>query len=158
MRIAVTPGPVQLIFAVAGAVGVAMLLAAIASGYARLAYWAVGVVAAAYVASVVVTGPPDPWSIATAIALLLSAELASWSIDSRRRGRDDVAAHAARLRTIVIVSVAGFALALLAQDAAIFGPGGTGTAGVAVVAVLAAIVALGVMLWRSASPPPSGPE
>jgi len=117
-------------------------------------HWATCVVAVLYVASLLTGGGrSDAPAPVVAIGLLASSELASWSIDSRRRGTDDLSAHVQRLRSIGLVIAAALALAALAESASSFSAGGTVLAALATVAVLLGVAALGMLMWRSAAHP-----
>ena len=131
------------------AAGVVLLVLGVALGRGAPAYWGVGLVGATYVASLFVRPERfDQSGVLYAVALLASAELSSWSIDSRRRGLDDLAVHIHRLRAIALALAAGIALAAVAEGAASFGAGGTLVAAVASAAVVAAVVATSVLVWR----------
>ncbi len=124
------------------------MMLGIAIGWHRAAYWAVAVVAGFYVASTMLAGPLDAWAIFVATGLLLSSELAGWSIDSRRRARDDLAVHGARLRTVVVFLVIAFALAFVVQDAATLASGGVVSAGAAMAALLGTVAVVCMLAWR----------
>ena len=120
--------------------GVVMVAGAIASGRPGLVPWGIGLVGGCYVASsVVVGGRPDAWAPVVAVALLVSSELAGWSIDCRRRGRDDLAVHAIRLRTTALIATAALVLAFLTDAAGIAGPGGDVAPPLAVGALLVSV-------------------
>lgn len=142
--------------AIAATVGVAAVAAGIAMGRLEVVQWAVGGVAAAYIGSLLYRqAAPDPWSPLLAAGLLLSSEMASWSIDSRRRGEDDGAVHALRLRAIAIALGVALLLVVVVPAAGELGSGGIASAGLATVAVLAGIGAVCLLMWRSRSPGPS---
>ena len=120
--------------------GVVVVAGAVAAGRLGIVHWGIGLVGGCYVASVVVVGgTPDWWSPAIAVALLVSSELASWSIDSRRRGRDDLAVHVIRLRTVALIGAAAVVLALLTHGAGLVGGGGDVVPALAVGALLASV-------------------
>jgi hypothetical protein len=147
--------------AIAGAAGVALFLAGIVLGRLRVSLSAAGLVAMTYVAALLIaTNRVDEWAPLVAVGLLSSAELASLSIDSRRRGRDDLGVHLERLRSIAVVLAAALGLAALVQGAATFGTGGTVLTGLAPVAVLLGVAAFCMLMWRSWPRPrfPSTPE
>lgn len=117
-----------------------MVSGALAAGRREPVHWGIGVIAGCYVASVVIVGgTPDWWSPVIAVALLVSSELAGWSIDSRRRGRDDLAVHVIRVRTVVLLGAAAFVLAFLTHGAGLVGGGGDVVPALAVGALLASV-------------------
>lgn len=135
--------------AAGAAAGVVLLALGVAFGRAGLAYWGVGLAGATYVASLFVRPERfDQSGVLYAVALLASAELSSWSIDSRRRGLDDLAVHIHRLRAIALALAAGIAMAAVADGAANIGAGGTLVAAAASAAVVAAVVVTSVLVWR----------
>lgn len=150
VRVAVSQGSGEGIFALGAGTGVTLLILGLGIGRATIAYWGVGVVAGFYVASTILVGGLDAWGISTAVALLLSGELAGWSIDSRRRGRDDLAVHGRRLLAILLMVGVGFALAFIVQDSAIFAAGGVVSAGAALVALLGVVAVICLFAWRFA--------
>jgi hypothetical protein len=138
--VAASAGSTEALFGFGAAGGVLLLAGAVAAGYPALGHWGIGVIAACYVAAAVVAGrSPDAWSPTVAVALLAASELAGWSIDSRRRGRDDLAVHATRLRMIVLIVAAASILAFLAHGAWIIGTGGDVAPGLAAAALLASV-------------------
>lgn len=139
---ATSAGTGEGLFALGAFAGAVLVAAAVAAGWPGFAHWGVGLVGASYVASVVVVGEPDLWSPAIAVALLLSSELAGWSIDSRRRGRDDLAAHWIRLRTLVVIAAAALVLAFLTDGAGSIGVGSDVLPALAVGALLATVAGL----------------
>ena len=129
--------------------GVGVLAAGIAAGTLTLVQWAAGAVGAAYVASLLYRGAaPDQWSALVAIGLLVSSEMASWSIDSRRRGEDDIAVHLLRLRSIALAVAAALILVVIVQAAGQVGGGGAGSAAIATGAVLGGVGVICLLLWR----------
>ena len=136
--------------------GVVLILAGIALGSLQMTHWATGLVAIAYVASLLtLANRVDVWSPLVAAGLLASTELAGWSIDSRRRGRDELGVHLGRLRSVMLVLAAALVFAALVQGAASFGTGGTLLAGLATIAVLLGVAAFCMLMWRSRPPPRS---
>ena len=128
----------------------ALYLVGIALGRLEWALWGAGIIATTYVASLLYRGaPPDQWSALVAAGLLLSSELASWSIDSRGRGADDLMVHAGRLRAIALETTIALALVLVVQTASQFGGGGTMAVAVATAAVLTGAGAICLLIWRS---------
>ena len=120
--------------------GVVMVAGAVAAGRLGIAHWGIGLLGGSYVASALVGGVnADWWSPAIAVALLVSSELAGWSIDSRRRGRDDLAVHVIRLRTVALIATAAVVLALLTHGAGLVGAGGDVVPALAVGALLASV-------------------
>jgi hypothetical protein len=105
---------------------------------------------------VTATNRVDAWAPLVAVGLLSSTELAGWSIDSRRRGRDDLGVHLQRLRSMALVLAAALVFAALVQGASSFGTGGTLLSGLATVAVLLGVAAFCMLMWRS-RPRPGSP-
>jgi hypothetical protein len=141
---------------IAAAAGVVLILAGIALGSLQVTYWATGLVATAYVASLLTTtNRVDAWAPLVAVSLLSSTELAGWSIDSRRRGGDDLGVHLQRLRSMALVIAAALAFAAVVQGAASFGTGGTLLSGLATLAVLLGVAAFCMLMWRSRTRPGS---
>ena len=140
---ATSAGAGEGVFALGAFAGAVMVAGAVAVGWPGLAHWGVGLVGGSYVASVVVVGgDPDAWSPVFAVALLASSELAGWSVDSRRRGRDDLAVHLIRLRTVVLIAAAALVLALLTLGAGSVGVGSDVLPALAVGALLASVAGL----------------
>ncbi|HEV2413282.1 MAG TPA: hypothetical protein VGX27_00635 [Candidatus Dormibacteraeota bacterium] len=140
IRVATSPGTGEGLFVLGAGAGVVMFAGAVAAGRLGLVHWGIGLLGACYVASVlIVGGAPDWWSPAIAVALLASSELAGWSIDSRRRGRDDLAVHVIRLRTLALIAAAALVLALLTHGAGLVGGGGDVVPALAVGALLASV-------------------
>ena len=138
------------IIAIAAILAVALGLVGIAGGRLELVQWTAGGLAAAYVGSLLIrSAAPDQWSPLVAVDILLSAELASWSIDSRRRGQDDLVVHLGRLRWIALGLVAALALVVVLEAAEQLGGGGTAAAGLATIAVLVGVGAVCMLMWRS---------
>jgi hypothetical protein len=136
--------------------GVALFAAGVAFGRLTLALWAVAGLAATYVASLLYRGAaPDAWSALVAIGLVLSSEMASWSIDSRRRGTDDGAVHALRLITIASALAAALLLVVVVQAAGDFGGGGITSVALATVAVVLGVGAVCLLMWRGRTAGPS---
>jgi hypothetical protein len=130
--------------------GVVLLAAGIAIGMLDMVLWAVGALAAAYVALLVYrAAAPDAWSALIAVGLLLSSEMASWSIDCRGRGRDDAAVHALRLRAIAIALGVALVLVVVVQAAGDVGGGGIASEALATVAVLLGVGAVCLLMWRN---------
>lgn len=128
------------VFGLGAAGGVLVVAAAVAAGRREPVHWGIGVIAGCYVASVLIVGSaPDWWSPAIAVALLASSELAGWSIDSRRRGRDDLAVHLIRLRFVALLAAAAIALAFLTEGAWMVGGGGDVVPALAIGALLASV-------------------
>ncbi|HKC19399.1 MAG TPA: hypothetical protein VKE27_07165 [Candidatus Dormibacteraeota bacterium] len=154
VRVAVSPGSTEALLALGAAGGVVLIAGSVVVGHPGLVHWGVGVVAGCYVAAVVVGGgTPDAWSPAVAVALLLSSELAGWSIDCRRRGRDDLAVHAIRLRTIVLIAGAASVLAFLAHGAWMVGAGGDVVPALAAGALLATVAGFCALVLRFGTRP-----
>jgi hypothetical protein len=141
---------------ITAAAGVVLILAGIALGSLQVTHWATGLVATAYVASLLTTtNRVDAWAPLVAVSLLSSAELAGWSIDSRHRGRDDIGVHLQRLRSMALVLAAALAFAAVVQGAASFGTGGTFLSALATLAVLLGVAAFCMLMWRSRHRPGS---
>ena len=116
----------------------------------RSVQWAIGILAATYVVSLVAQGVNlDPWSPLVAAALLAAAELAHWSIDSRLRAIDERQVHIQR--GLAIGAVTGVALGLgaivLAGSGAALVAGNV-TAAASTGAVGFAFAAVAVIAWR----------
>ena len=140
IRVATSPGTGEGVFVLGAGAGVVMVAGALAAGRLGLVHWGIGLLGGCYVASVlIVGGAPDWWSPAIAVALLLSSELAGWSIDSRRRGRDDLAVHVIRLRSVVVIATAGIALAFVTEGASMVAGGGEVVPALAIGALLGAV-------------------
>jgi hypothetical protein len=138
--------------AAAGAAGVLLLMAGVALGQGSVARWGVGVVAATYVGALVLRPEAGDLSgVLAAAALLGAAELSSWSIDSRRRGLDDLTVHFHRLRAIALVLAIGIGLAAVVEGAAYLGSGGTVLVGLASAGVVAGVAVTCVLVWRGAA-------
>jgi hypothetical protein len=136
----------------AGAAGLVLVAAGIALGLPVLAHWGVGVVGATYVASLFLRQAELGQSgVLVAAALLAAAELASWSIDSRRRGRDDLTAHIHRLRGVSLLLAVGVALAAVVEGASGFGFGEAGMTGPASAAVVGGVLVTCLLAWRRAA-------
>ncbi|HET7339311.1 MAG TPA: hypothetical protein VFK22_07165 [Candidatus Dormibacteraeota bacterium] len=145
--VATPAAAVILMIAAVGCVGV--FAAGIALGTLTLVQWGIGGLAAVYVGSLLYRGAgPDQWSVLIAIGLLASGEMASWSIDSRRRGSDDIAVHLLRLRAIALAVAAALALGVVVQTAAQLGGGGAASAALATGAVLVGVAVICLLLWR----------
>lgn len=133
--------------------GVVLILAGIAVGSLQMTHWATGLVATAYVASLLTaTNRVDSWAPLVAAGLLASSELAGWSIDSRRRGRDELGVHLRRLQSVALVVAAALVFAAVVQGAGSFGTGGTLLSGLATIAVLLGVAAFCMLMWRSRPP------
>ena len=147
------------IFALAAIAAGALYVGGVAFGRMETVVWGAGGLAAAYVASLLYrAAPPDPWCPLVAAGLVLSSELASWSIDSRRRGLDDLTVHAGRFGAIALVITVALALVLVVQTASQIGGGGTASVALATVAVLVGAGAICLVMWRSAGAAGAAPD
>jgi hypothetical protein len=147
--VGISTPPVAVVLVIAAVAGVGVFAAGIALGRLELVQWAIGGLAAVYVGSLLYrTAAPDQWSPLVAIALLLSGEMASWSIDSRRRGGDDLGVHLLRLRSIALAVAAALFLVLVVQAAGQLGGAGTVSAALATGAVLAGVGLTCLLWWR----------
>lgn len=136
--------------AVAAALAAALGLLGIALGQMELTHWAIGLMAACYVVSLFFrTESLDPWAPLVAAGLLASSELAGWAIDSRRRGRDDLAVHLERLRSVALEIAAALALVVVVQASWTFGGGGALAVGLAAVSVVFATGVICLLIWRT---------
>jgi len=100
--------------AIVGAIGVVTLLAGIVLRVAPAVPWAVLLVGAGYLTAREHHPVADGWAALVGAALLLAAELASWSIDHDSRIREEralVLRQAATLAALVIAAaLVGFVL------------------------------------------------
>lgn len=143
VRVATSAGSGEGVFGLGGFAGVVLVAVAVGSGSAGLVHWGVGLIGVSYVAStLVIGGGADSWAPAMAVILLVSSELAGWSIDSRRRGRDDLAVHALRLRTVVVIATVAGVLAFVTHGSGSVGAGGDALPALAVGALLASLAGL----------------
>ena len=154
LRVVFSAGTGEGVFGLGALAGVLLVFGAVAAGRVGPAHWGIGLVGACYVASVVIVGGgPDAWSPVMAVLLLVSSELASWAVDSRRRGRDDLAVHAIRLRTVLLIATGALVLAFVTFGAGSVGVGSDVLPALAVGALLASLaglVALMLAFRRSA--------
>lgn len=147
--VAVSTPPAGVVLVITATGGIGLLAAGIALGRLALGEWAIGLLAAVYVASLLYrAAAPDQWGALVAIALLVSGEMASWSIDSRRRGRDDLGVHLLRLRSIALAVGAALVLVVVVQAAGQLGGLGIASAALATGAVLAGVGVVCLLWWR----------
>jgi hypothetical protein len=138
------------LFAIVAGVAALLCLAGIAIGRLDMVQWTVAGVAVAYVAALLYrSAATDALSPLIAVGLLLSSELASWSIDSRRRGLDDLVVHVGRVRSLAIAIVAALALVVVVQAAEQVGGGGSVAAALATAAVLVGTGAVCLLMWKT---------
>jgi hypothetical protein len=127
-----------------GIVGLLVLALGLVLRWPSTIPWAIAVAAAGYI--VTRGGEPvvDGWSAAVGVLLLLTAELASWSIEHDARIRAEPALVARRITTIVGLSAAALLVNFILLAAAAVGS----TAGVVVAAagVAAAVAAVATVL------------
>jgi hypothetical protein len=129
-------------------VAVGFLAANLAVGAAGGIPWAIGAVAAEYVAWLALgRADLDLWSPAVGAALLASADLSYWSLDLRWPSRDDRRIHLARAGRLAALLAGGVALGALPLVAAIVSFGGFAAA-IAGAAAVPAALALAVLLAR----------
>jgi hypothetical protein len=131
-----------------GAVGAQLvLLVALARRWSIAVPWAVAILAGSYLAGRTGHARVDGWAAVVGVLLLLSAELASWSIDADRRIQAERSLVVRRLLTLLaLCGVALLANFLLLASSAVAAPSGAllatvGTA--AAVAAIAVVVRLG---------------
>ena len=137
----------------------ALCVAGIALGRMEAVLWGAGGIAATYVGALLYrSAAPDAWCPLVAAGLLLSCEVASWSIDSRRRGLDDLTVHAGRFGAIALVICVSLALVLVVQTSSHVGGGGTASVALATVAVLVGAAAISLLMWRSAGAGGAAPD
>jgi hypothetical protein len=126
-----------------GAAGVALVLAAVALGRRRPVAWALVVLAAQYALGLAGRdGRLDGGAPFVAVGLLLLAELAYWSVELARTGREEAAAALRRLAALGALGVAALALATLVLAATAIPLGSSEAWTVVGLAAAAAAVAL----------------
>lgn len=134
-----------------GAIGAVLLLVVLVRGVHDLLAWALGMLAAAYVVSLLVHGGAvDERSPLVAVALLLCGELAVWSLDERWRIAAEGPVVRRRAVGLALLAAAGLtaAAAVVAVAAAPPGRGLAWTTLGAAAAVCA--VAAGIAVGRRA--------
>jgi hypothetical protein len=116
----------------------------------RSVQWAIGILGATYVVSLVAQGVGvDPWSPLVAAALLAAAELAHWSIDCRLRAIDERQVHIQR--GLAIGAVTGVALglgAIVLAGSGVALVAGNVTTAAASGAVGFAFAAIAIIAWQ----------
>ncbi|HEY5294897.1 MAG TPA: hypothetical protein VIJ70_05425 [Gaiellaceae bacterium] len=106
--------------------------------------WALLAAAAGYLVGIQGRDTVDGWAAVIGVALLLAAELASWSIDHDKRIRSERALVVRRAATLaVLAAVALFVNFMLLAAAAVTAAAGTV---VAAVGVAAAVTAVAIVL------------
>jgi hypothetical protein len=123
-----------------GAVSVALLVVGLAVRLAGTIPWALLLAAAAYLAGIQGRDAVDGWAAAIGVALLLAAELASWSIGHDARIRSERALIVRRAATLAVLAVAAlFVNFMLLAAAAVTAATGVVVAAVGVAAAVAAV-------------------
>jgi hypothetical protein len=130
--------------------GLAALVAGIVLRRPAAVPWAVVVLGIAYVLARAGHTTVDGWSAAVGTALLLAAELATWSIDHDPRIHEEAAVLRRRIGILAALAAAALLLdVLLVASAAVAAPAGLLLAAAGVAAAVAA-VALVLRLVRHA--------
>jgi len=130
---------------------VALMAVSLAVASRRSVQWAIGILAATYLVSLVAQGVGlDPWSPLVAAALLAAAELGHWSIDSRLSGSVERQVHVQRGLAIGAVTAVALGLGAIVQagSAVAFVTSNLTTAA-ATGAVGFAFAAIAIIAWRS---------
>jgi hypothetical protein len=124
-----------------GALGVVLLAAALLRPAAALVPWGLASLAAAYaLALVLADGDLDARAGFVAAGLLLTGELALWSVEARRWPREESAAARSRLAGLVVLALAAATIGTLLVAAGAVVP--ADTRGVQLVGVAGAVGAL----------------
>jgi hypothetical protein len=124
-----------------GVLGMALLAAGLLRSAAALVPWALALLGGGYAfALVLADGDLDARAGFVAAGLLLTGELAYWSIEARGWPREDSAAARARVAGIVILALAAATVGTLLVAAGAAAPAGVGF--VQAVGVLGAVGAL----------------
>ena len=116
----------------------------------RSVQWAIGILAATYVVSLVAQGVSlDPWGPLVAAALLAAAELGHWSIDSRLSGIVERQVHVQRGLAIGAVTAVALGLGAIVQAGSnVAFVAGNVTTAAATGAVGFAFAAIAIIAWR----------
>ena len=111
---------------------------------------ALGLLALLFFEHAVATGDSDVARLALAsVGLLLTGELAQWSLDSRLPGRYDASLHRSRVGGIGVLVVVGFGAVVLSEIAAgVPVPVGIGTVAVAAAAAVALLALISNVALR----------
>jgi hypothetical protein len=124
-----------------GALGVVLLVAALLRPVVALVPWALASLAAAYaLALVLADGDLDARAGFVAAGLLLTGELALWSVEARRWPQEESAAARSRLAGLVVLALAAATIGTLLVAAGAAVP--ADTRGVQLVGVAGAVGAL----------------
>ena len=129
---------------------VALMAVSLVVASRRSIQWAIGILAATYVVSLVAQGVGlDPWSPLVAAALLAAAELGHWSIDARSPGIVERQVHVQRGLAIGAVTAVALGMGAIVQagSAVAFVASNVTTAG-AIGAVGLALAAMAIIAWR----------
>ena len=137
-------GPLRPAIEVLVPLGLAILLGGLVVRWPGTIVVAVALIGAAYVCARSGHEVVDGWAVAVGVALLVAAELASWSIEHDERFAEERAVLAWRVGTLLAIVAAAALLDVLVVAAAAV----SGGAGVAVVAagVAAAVTAVALVL------------
>jgi hypothetical protein len=128
----------------AGALGVALLLVALVLRSSALVPWAIFFTGAGYLAGREGKALVDGWAALVGVLLLLTAELAAWSIEHDARIRSELSLTIRRIVTLSILAAAALLanFLLLGTAAVAAGPGVV----IAAVGVAASVAAVAVVL------------
>ena len=145
---ALRAGRLELVVAAVGLLGVLLLLVALAGQLPAVVAWAVALLGAAYATALLLRGGTiDGLAPVVAVGLLLTAELAYWSLEPHLPSDRGIARRRAqRLALLALVGGGVSALVLAASEAA-----GRGGLGLEALGVAAAAGALAVVAWLSRS-------
>jgi hypothetical protein len=139
--------PRNLVLATSGA-GLLLLLLARLLGRAGLLGWGVLLLGAGYAETLFPpTRPTDLWAPLVGAGLLVTAELAYWSLQERGRYQGGRDVNRRRALTIGLVAVAGLALGVLALGSSQLA-GGPLIAAPAVLCVMALCATVAALAWR----------
>jgi hypothetical protein len=129
---------------------VALMALSLVVASRRSVHWAIGILAATYVVSLVAQSVSvDPWSPLVAASLLAAAELGHWSIDSRSPGTVERQVHVQRGLAIGAVTAAALGLGAIVQaGSGVALVASNVTTGAAICAVGIALAAIATIAWR----------
>jgi hypothetical protein len=136
--------PIAIVAVLLGAVGALMLLFVLVQRVAELLPWSLALVGIAYTIAILARGSVvDEGAPLVGVALLLCAELATWSLDERRAIAAERAVVVARATALAVLALAGLGVGalVLALAAAPVGGGLAWTALGAAAAVLVVAIA-----------------
>lgn len=126
-----------------GTAGVVLLAAAIALRFAGLIPWSLLLVAGGYLAAHAGKGVVDGWAAVVGVLLLLTAELAYWSVDHDSRIRTERTLVVRRTVTLAaLLAVSLFVNVVLLATAAVSTSAGVLLAAVGVAAAVTAVAAV----------------